>query len=109
MPQKNHFWFHKESFSQMFFKEHLFLTNFYHLFLTIIWRTFFHHKEPFVKQKGSSDIKASLWNHLDKKGSSMAEVGNVGVLQSLAPNLKNPHLLVALLILKTLFSWFRCV
>ncbi len=26
-----------------------------------------HHKEPFVKQKGSSDVKGSLWNHLDKK------------------------------------------
>ncbi len=22
---------------------------------------------PFVKQKGSSDVEASLWNHLDKK------------------------------------------
>ncbi len=31
------------------------------------WRTFFHHKEAFVKQKGSSDVKGSLWNHLDKK------------------------------------------
>ncbi len=36
-------------------------------YLFIIWRTFFHHKEPFVKQKGSSDVKGSLWNHLDKK------------------------------------------
>ncbi len=26
----------------------------------------FHHKEPFVKQKASSDVKGSLWNHLDK-------------------------------------------
>ncbi len=33
----------------------------------LIWRTFFHHKEYFVKQKGSSDVKGSLWNHLDKK------------------------------------------
>ncbi len=33
----------------------------------IIWRTFFHHTEPFVKQKGSSDVKGFLWNHLDKK------------------------------------------
>uniref|UniRef100_A0A673JLE0 Ig-like domain-containing protein n=1 Tax=Sinocyclocheilus rhinocerous TaxID=307959 RepID=A0A673JLE0_9TELE len=40
-----------EPFSQRFFKE----------------PTFFHHKEPFVKQKGSSDVKGSLWNHLDKK------------------------------------------
>ncbi len=36
-----------------------------HLF--IIWRTFFRHKEAFVKQKGSSDIKGSLWKNLDKK------------------------------------------
>ncbi len=36
-------------------------------YLFIIWRTFFHHKEAFVKQKGSSDIKGSLWNHLDNK------------------------------------------
>ncbi len=28
---------------------------------------FWYHKEPFVKQKGSSDVKGSLWNHLDKK------------------------------------------
>ncbi len=61
MPQKNHFWFHKEPFSQRFFKEP------YLPYLFIIWRTFFHHKEPFVKQKGSSDVKSSLWNHLDKK------------------------------------------
>ncbi len=32
----------------------------------MIWRTFFHHKEPFEKHKGSSDVKGSLWNHLDK-------------------------------------------
>ncbi len=36
-------------------------------YLFIIWRTFFRHKEPFVKQKGSSDVKGSFWNHLDKK------------------------------------------
>ncbi len=47
-----HFWFHKEPALA---------------FLFIIWRTCFHHKEPFVKQKGSSDVKGSLWNHLDKK------------------------------------------
>ncbi len=41
-------------------------------YLFIILSTFFHHKEPFVKQKGSSDVKGSLWNHLEKKGSSMA-------------------------------------
>ncbi len=35
--------------------------------LCIIWRTFFHNKEPFVKQKCSSDVKGSLWNNLDKK------------------------------------------
>ncbi len=61
MPQKNHFWFHKEPFSQRFFKE----PSLSYLF--IIWRTFFRHKEPFVKQKGSSDVKGSLWNYLDKK------------------------------------------
>ncbi len=49
-PQKNHFWFHKEPFSQR--------TSLSYLF--IIWRTFFHHKQAFVTQKGS------LWNHLDK-------------------------------------------
>ncbi len=27
----------------------------------------FHHKEPFVKQKDSSDVKGSLWKHLHKK------------------------------------------
>ncbi len=42
-------------------KNHLFLTFF------IVWRTFFHHKEPFVKLKGSSDVKGSLWKHLDQK------------------------------------------
>ncbi len=61
MLQKNHFWFHKEPFSQRFFKE----PSISYLF--IIWRTFFNHKETFVKQKGSSDVKGSLWNHLDKK------------------------------------------
>ncbi len=45
----------------MFFKE----SSLAYLF--IIWRTIFHHKDPFVKQKGSSDVKGSLWNHLDKK------------------------------------------
>ncbi len=29
-------------------------------------------QRTFVKQKGSSDVKGSLWNHLDKKGFSMA-------------------------------------
>ncbi len=63
MPQKNTdgFWFHKEPFCQRFFKE-LCLS-----YLFIIWRTFFRHKEPFVKQKGSSDVlhlnkKALLWH-----------------------------------------------
>ncbi len=58
---KSHFWFHKEPFSQRFFKE----SSLPYLF--IIWRTFFHHKKPFVKQKGSSDVKGSLWNHWDRK------------------------------------------
>ncbi len=35
----------------------------------IIWRTFFNHKEPLVKQKY---VKGSLWNYLDKNGSSEA-------------------------------------
>ncbi len=61
MQFKNHFWFHKEPFIQRFFKE----PSLPYLF--IIWRTFFHHKEPFVKQNGSSDVKGSLWNNLDKK------------------------------------------
>ncbi len=52
VPQKN---------IQRFFKE----PSLPYLF--IIWRTFFHHKEPFVKQKGSPDVKGSLWNHLDKR------------------------------------------
>ncbi len=43
-----------------YLKNHLFL-------LFIIWRTFIHRKQPFVKQKGSSDVKGSSWNHLDKK------------------------------------------
>ncbi len=62
MPQKNTdgFWFHKEPFCQRFFKELC-------LSYLFIWRTFFRHKEPFVKQKGSSDVL-----HLNKKGSSMA-------------------------------------
>ncbi len=46
MPEKNHFWLHKEAFSQRFFKE----PSLPYLF--IIWRTFFRQKEPFVKQKG---------------------------------------------------------
>ncbi len=50
----------KKNIQSRFFKEPS-LAN-----LSIIWRTF-HYKEPFVKQKGSSDVKGSLWNHLDKK------------------------------------------
>ncbi len=42
---RNHFCFHKEPFIQ----------------------SFSHHKEAFVR--GSSDVKGSLWNHLDKKKS----------------------------------------
>ncbi len=26
-----------------------------------------HHKKTFLKQKGSSDVKGSLWNYLDKQ------------------------------------------
>ncbi len=66
MPYKNHFWFNEEPFSQRFFKEPSLS------YLYIILRTFCHHKEPFVKQKRSSDVKGSLWNHLDKKGSYVA-------------------------------------
>ncbi len=47
-------------FSQRFFTE----PSLSYLFT--IWRTFFHHKQPFVNQKDSSDLKGSLWKHLDK-------------------------------------------
>ncbi len=60
-PYKNHFWFHKEAFGQRFFKE----PSLPYLF--IILRTFFRHKEPFVKQKVSSDVKGSLWNPFEKR------------------------------------------
>ncbi len=43
MPQKNHFWLHKEPTVKGSLKNHLFLT-----FLKI-WRTFFHHKEQMLK------------------------------------------------------------
>ncbi len=33
--------------------------------------TFFHHKEPFVKQKGSSDVKRFFMEPFRQKGSSM--------------------------------------
>ncbi len=55
MPLKNHFWFHKEPFSQRLFKEPSLPCLF------IIWRTFFHHKEHLFKQKGYLDGKGSLW------------------------------------------------
>ncbi len=42
---KNHFWFHKEPLSPMFFKK----TSLSYLFR--IWRTFFCHNEALVKQK----------------------------------------------------------
>ncbi len=51
----------EEPFSQRFYKE----PSLSYLF--IFRRTFFRHKEPFVKQKVSSDVKGSLWNYLDKK------------------------------------------
>ncbi len=41
-------------------------------YLFIIWRTFFHHKEPFVNQKGSSDVKRFFIEAFRQKGSSMA-------------------------------------
>ncbi len=43
-------------FSQRFFKKT------YLPYLLIIRITFFSHKQPFVKQKCSSDVKGSLWN-----------------------------------------------
>ncbi len=55
---EEHFWFHKEPFSQRFFKE----PSLSYLF--IIWRT---SQMTFCEQKGSSDVEGSLWNHLDKK------------------------------------------
>ncbi len=33
----------------------------------MIGRTIVCHKETSVNQKGSSDVKGSLWNHLEKK------------------------------------------
>ncbi len=39
-----------------------YLDMFYISYLFIIWITFFFHKEPFVKQKGSLDLKGSSWN-----------------------------------------------
>ncbi len=65
MTYYNHFWFHKEPFSQNFFNE----PSLYCLF--IIWRTLFRHKDPFVKQKGSSEFKGSLWT-IRQKYYSMA-------------------------------------
>ncbi len=85
MPQKNHCWFHKEPFSQRFFKEPALS------YLFIIWRTFFCHKEPFVKQKGSSDDKGSLWNHLDKKMHSMASWRTLIIFKSVL--LPSPQLI----------------
>ncbi len=35
-----------------------------------------------MKQKGSSDVKASLWNHLDKKGYSMASLWSTFIFKS---------------------------
>ncbi len=58
IPLNNHFWFHKEAFSQRFFKE----PSLSYLFII------FRHREPIVKQK----CKSSLWNYFDKKGSLMA-------------------------------------
>ncbi len=59
--EEPYFWFYKEPFSQKFYEE----PSISYLF--IIRRTFFHNKEPFVQQKSTSDVKGSLWNHLDKK------------------------------------------
>ncbi len=52
---------HKEPFSQKFSQKPSLPYTF------IIWRNVFYQKQPFVKQKGSSDVKGSLWNHLDRK------------------------------------------
>ncbi len=80
VPMKNHFWLHQESSSQRFFKE----SSLSYLF--VIWRTFFQHKGPFEKQKGSSDGKASLWNHLDKKKSySMSSWSTFIVWSAIGP------------------------
>ncbi len=81
MPENNQFWFHKESFSQRLFKE----PSLSYLF--IIWKTFFHHKEPLVKQKGSSDVKGSSWNHLHKKMYSMASWSTFIFKSVLAPHM----------------------
>ncbi len=62
MLWKNHFWFRKKKIQSIFFFKESSLS-----YLFIIWRTFFRHKEPFVKQKGYSDVKGSFWNHLGQK------------------------------------------
>jgi len=60
MPWKNHFWFHKEPFSQSFFKEPS--LAFYNLKNLLSPQ-----RKTFVNEKGSSDVKGSLWNHLHKQ------------------------------------------
>ncbi len=57
MPKKNHFWFHKEPFSQRFFKEPYFPNLFNNL------KNLFSPQRTFM----SSYVKGSLWNHLDRK------------------------------------------
>ncbi len=59
MPQKNHFGSTKN---------HLVKGSLKNYFCLTFYCTFFRHKEPLVKQKGSLDVKGSLWNLLDKKG-----------------------------------------
>ncbi len=100
MPWKKHFWVHKELFGQRFFKE----SSLSYLF--IIWRTFFHHKEPLVKQKDSSDVKGSSWNHLDEKGSSMASWSTF-IFKSVSVGFNTHCLLVQVLNFKKMVSYFK--
>ncbi len=59
MPQKNHVWIHKEPLSQRFFKEPSRPYLFYNLKNLLSPQITFSETE--------SDIRCSLWSHLDKK------------------------------------------
>ncbi len=61
MPQKNHFWFHKEPFSQGTLKNHSFLP-FYNL------KNLLSHQITVCEnRKVLLMLKVALWHHLDKK------------------------------------------
>ncbi len=71
MPQKNHFWFHREPFSQRFFKE----PSLSYLF--IIWRTFFHHKKLFWNRKVPQMLTCSCDSVVEHCVSSAKVVGSI--------------------------------